>query len=666
MKKEYIRPLLLVLACALIAVVYLPGISGPFIFDDFNSIVLNEGLRVDELSISSIKQLLMSGNPGVFGRPISMVSFGLNYYFAGSIDTQAIKLTNIGVHLFAFIGVYGFVYSLLGVYSKQKILQQKDTVLLGLLVALLWALSPLQVSSVLYSVQRMAMLSAAFSFYALWTYIEWRRDRLSLLPAAGLFLAFSVLAFLSKENAILIAVFILLIEYCFFNDDGRDGDGIDDIVVEKRASFWKVYRQVLFISAVIGIVTVFGYLQFYVDWFSDGYLVRDFSQSERILTQFRVLLAYPQWIIYPDIDQYGFFHDDIPLSLGWLQPLTTLISAIVLAFLLIVLWCCRAKAPWALFGFAWYLVGHSLESTFIPLELVFEHRNYLPSFGIIFITVLTVHTFVTRFSNYRFFILLSIIWITFYSSMTMLRSAEWGSAHTQFSASAERRPNSPRAQWELARWYLSEYRKGLMAGKESPMFYQQGVLFAERSMNADSRSSLAPLSMIAFQCESNMAIDQKWADEAIHRLRFPYRVENHAPMKAISDCAIDKMDSKSISSLVDALFLTAIDSGKMGDKLRSELQYVYGMFLYSGGNIEGAVRLFERSLRLYERNNTYARLIIHSLEMKNREKAQSFLAGLKQMLGSDYESSSLYQNLEEHIALCCDRGASFKLTVPYE
>ena len=49
----------------------------------------------------------------------------------------------------------------------------------------------------------------------------------------------------------------------------------------------------------------------------------------------------------------------------------------------LALWGVRRRAMWS-FGLLWYLVGHSLESSLLSLELVFEHRNYVPSFGILF------------------------------------------------------------------------------------------------------------------------------------------------------------------------------------------------------------------------------------------------------------------------------------------
>ncbi len=44
-------------------------------------------------------------------------------------------------------------------------------------------------------------------------------------------------------------------------------------------------------------------------------------------------------------------------------------------------WCAfllRRRYPLLLLAVLFFLVGHSMESTLIPLEMVYEHRNYLP------------------------------------------------------------------------------------------------------------------------------------------------------------------------------------------------------------------------------------------------------------------------------------------------
>ena len=112
---------------------------------------------------------------------------------------------------------------------------------------------------------------------------------------------------------------------------------------------------------------------------SAGYAGREFSLEERLLTQGRLLWRYLAWILLPNITDMGFQHDDIPISTGLFQPLTTLLSLIAWVVLLALSFVLRRRYPLLLLYVLFFLVGHSMESTILPLEMVYEHRNYLPS-----------------------------------------------------------------------------------------------------------------------------------------------------------------------------------------------------------------------------------------------------------------------------------------------
>ncbi|MCY0536413.1 hypothetical protein, partial [Klebsiella pneumoniae] len=43
----------------------------------------------------------------------------------------------------------------------------------------------------------------------------------------------------------------------------------------------------------------------------------------------------------------------------------------------------RKRAPSIPAGWFFFLVAHLVESSFLPLEMYYEHRNYLPSFGLL-------------------------------------------------------------------------------------------------------------------------------------------------------------------------------------------------------------------------------------------------------------------------------------------
>src|SRR5690606_29487200 len=115
-----------------------------------------------------------------------------------------------------------------------------------------------------------------------------------------------------------------------------------------------------------------------------GYSKRPFNLQERLFTECRILIDYAFNILVPNLRGAGIYHDDIVISRHLLFPWTTLPSlACVCASMIIALWG-RRRWPLLSFGVLWFLCGHLLESTVFPLELYFEHRNYLPMFGIVF------------------------------------------------------------------------------------------------------------------------------------------------------------------------------------------------------------------------------------------------------------------------------------------
>ena len=79
----------------------------------------------------------------------------------------------------------------------------------------------------------------------------------------------------------------------------------------------------------------------------------------------------------------GVFVDDFQTSTGVLQPAGTLLSILALTGLTVLAAAYRHRAPSAFLGWMFFLVAHGVESSFLPLELYFEHRNYLPAVGLL-------------------------------------------------------------------------------------------------------------------------------------------------------------------------------------------------------------------------------------------------------------------------------------------
>src|SRR5690606_28428671 len=115
-----------------------------------------------------------------------------------------------------------------------------------------------------------------------------------------------------------------------------------------------------------------------------GYGSRNFGMAERVLSEARAICDYLFRILLPSLRGGGIYHDDFAVSRGLADPWTTAPALLVVAMLVgIAVW---RRRRWPVFAFAilWFFAGHLLESTVFPLELYFEHRNYVPMIGILF------------------------------------------------------------------------------------------------------------------------------------------------------------------------------------------------------------------------------------------------------------------------------------------
>jgi hypothetical protein len=342
--------------------VYGPGLEGPFVFDDHPNIVGNQLVAVDALDGENLRDAAFSlGNRHYPDRGLARLSFALNYYFAGErFDRFAFKLTNVVIHVLNGLLVYWLSVLLLRRYAggaRPPSTQAGWSAMhayLPLLVAALWLLHPIQLTSVLYVVQRMTSMSAFFVLAGLLLFVV-GRNRLESGRGHGLTWMFAGLAggvglgFLCKQNSILLPFYAFLVELFFFRHEV-----LPQAARRRLYGFYALTVALPAVVAVVGLVVAW-------DAIAQGYLYRDFTLWERLLTQSRVLFFYLGLLFFPHIRAFGLYHDDFALSTGLLDPWTTLLSVLLWAGLVgLALWGVRRRALWS-FALLWYLVGHSLE-----------------------------------------------------------------------------------------------------------------------------------------------------------------------------------------------------------------------------------------------------------------------------------------------------------------
>jgi protein O-mannosyl-transferase len=430
----------------LVAVLYWPGIHGPFVLDDGENITLNRAIAIHELSANEIIGALLANESGLLRRPLASLSFALNAYFAGGVgDTTPFKLTNIAIHGVNAVLVYVFALQLLAFPSIATRLPKTRPPILAATAALLWAIHPIQLTAVLYVVQRMASLSAFFMLTGMIGFVCGRRrlaegNLRGFWVAAGSIVCATALGLAAKENAILLPLLAAVVECAFFS----------------RESLPRSHRILLVLFYMLVVVLPFLIGTLYVLWnpsfVTASYLIRDFTLWQRLLTESRVLWFYVLLILLPNPHWLGLFHDDIVISTGLFSPPTTVVAVLLwLALTGFVIVRIR-KYPVLAFAVLWFLVCHALESSIFGLEIAYEHRNYLASFGVLFALVVGVSWALDEHRVRRQLrIGVGVFAAVALSLGTWSRVHSWADISTLSQAEVRHHPSSARAQDFAAR-----------------------------------------------------------------------------------------------------------------------------------------------------------------------------------------------------------------------
>lgn len=487
------------LILALAAAVYIPGLGGPFVFDDITNIVYVKKLRISDLGADSLLQSALAvPQQGPFGRPLAYLSFGLNHYFTG-LQPYYFKVTNVAIHLATAAGL--LILSLALSRRWRGAACPRALVWSALIVFAAWALHPINITSVLYVVQRMTSLSAFFVVLGLLGFV-YGREQLLKGRTRGYFMivaALSILgalATLTKENGILLFAYAFVIELTCYRFGSAPG-------MERQTRY---FLFALFaIPAVLALSVIV--LKFDSMAGSTAYASRPFDLSERLLTEARAIWFYLRLIAIPDSTALGLYHDDFAVSRSIVDPWQTLPAVTGIGALILLTFGALRFAPVLAFGLLWYFLGHSIESTVLPLELVHEHRNYLPAFGVIFAGVhyATHPNLMGRIKPaliYGFFAL----YIALLSSATYARARHWSSEWDLYTTEVRNHPNSARAHTMLG----ILYHDNKMYPAAEYEFMQAATL------NSDSADPLIRLAQHQFVAKQK--IDPKIMGELEQRL----------------------------------------------------------------------------------------------------------------------------------------------------
>ncbi len=492
----------LLLACALLAaattLLYAGTLQAPFVFDDLHTIVENPEIKFSRLTLANLATAATQSHAS--HRWLPNISFALNYLAQGT-NVTGYHLVNICIHFLTGITAYLLFLTTLRLPRIGRHGLPAEEI--AFFAALLWLVHPLQTNAATYIVQRMTSMMTLFYLLSLLCYAKGRLE--TATPGRrnaffGASLIAGVMALFSKENAAMLPLMILAYEYFFIPADRH-----------RKTILWGAG------AAIVILALGLGWLFLGDDPFSairNGYQIRDFTLSERLLTEPRVLFYYLSLLALPLPSRLNINHD-FPVSHALLAPPQTAVALLGLAgLILLIRHLFKKEQRLASFAILWFLANLVIESTVIALELLFEHRLYLPSL-FLFPAALTC-LYALPIPNRAPARAIVGVCLVLLCTLTWQRNATWATATSLWGDVVQKSPALARGHVNLGR--------ALMAEKQ----YPQAEQHLRRAMTIEPEDSRAYLALAALYNEQKRypealttaaeALARKHADTANIRL----------------------------------------------------------------------------------------------------------------------------------------------------
>ena len=725
---------LLLIAMLVTAVAYWPGLSGSWLFDDYPNIVDNPSVQPHEASVPALVRAALSSPASDFKRPLASLSFAANY-LAGGLDPFGWKLANLVIHLLNGLMVFVLARMVLlavgaasaatsadakvAAEAAPTVMKQR-TGMLATLIATGWMLLPINLTAVLYVVQREESMANLFVLLGLIGYVTGRRRMLRCrsapcarmplenaplqessqrsfahrvrsyaggiwggfwLCAASLILPTAV-GLLAKETAAMLPLYAFLIESILFRfkraslplgahpvrDNESDGAAVAHRVRFYEERDWRIaglFVAVLALPLLAGLIWQLPIVLNPSDW-----ATRDFTLGQRLLSEARVVCDYIAWTLLPTPHALSFYHDQFRVSTGLLKPWTTLTSMLALACLVACAVRLRKRHPLTSLGIALFLGCQLLTGTILPLELVYEHRNYFASFGLLLAVVPWLaapssarvrkeppavaettagaasaaispsaseskHASVAAEATpakmrgegppfalaRRVLLAVLLLW---WVGLTAITAYAWGDPLRLAQELAARAPDSPRAEYELGRTYIiySHYDPA------SP-YTQLAYAPLEKAASFPETSILPQQALIFMNSRMGLPLKAAWWDSLIAKLKARKPdVQDESSLAALARCAGDRACPLPTDRMVQA-FAAALAHPDPS----ARLQATYGDYAWNVLDDHAlGLRMIEGAVKAAPSEPAYRITLVRMLlATENATAAQSQMQALQRL-----------------------------------
>ena len=601
-KKFYLSNAVIVCTLILTLLLYWQGLSGPFMLDDNANIGESQ---IENSDWNSIIYTVTHNSSGLLGRSVSIISFMLTDWQFGP-NPWGYKFHNVLLHLANGLLIYRLFYLLLPLLEPK--IRSTSIALTAAITTAFWLVHPLLVSTVLYAVQRMVELAVFFSLLALLSYFHARTRNtpdLKFVIYGWLFFPLTLLlAILSKEIGVLVPVYILIFEFLVFK-------------ATPHALFGKRHQNLWLLCFIfIPLMVAALYLITHFSDLTNSFSTRNFTLYERLLTQLHVVAYYIRLILIPRIGDMSLFQDDFFITQN--LDISTLLLLGILLLMVFAIWYLRHRAPVAAFGIAWFFGSHLLESTFMPLELVFEHRNYLGALGLLLPAVY----YVMQIQNSGLKVLrwlLAVFFIVF-AGETYSRAQEWSNLGVFLTVAVNDHPKSVRARTEYANYLYEQGRK------------DEAIDQLKITMDLDSRDAGSVMHQLILLCLDGKRHVGLLADAKMRLKTWPlsaYGLNSISNLiYFVRDGICTQLEQKDIESLVAAAMeqpgnLRTVDA-------HANLLGFMGVFKFIDGKYQDGVDLLMRGYEISGNVLGLTRLVGFQIEFEQYDDAAKTIAIMEQ------------------------------------
>lgn len=627
------------LTCVLLLAAVTVGVYGTSLQNGFvewdDGYLITENVHIRSMTPLSLRHIFTTYDPELY-IPLTFLSYQLDHLLWG-LRPVGFHLTNLLLHTLNVILVF-FLCGLLFKKSRggNAVLSPNTYHLTPLLVALLFAIHPLNTEAVAWASARKDLLSGFFFLLTLCAYLKWR-ERVTLSPSKGrhtlamfffdklrmthgqyewyLFSLFTfLLGLLAKVTVVVLPVLLLFIDWW-------QGRKIDRRAIVEKTPY-------ILLSTVFGIIAILGKTR----------NVAGTSLLENFLLGTKSIIFYLQKLLWPFHLSVLYPYTD-PISFGNLDllfPFFLTVSLIVLA------WLARQTFPLFTFAVAWYVL--LLLPSFvtfrkgddIDLDLYFasDRYAYLPSIGILFLVISLGSAFCASARSHRdekwrqnVALGLASTSVIFFGFLSFHQSHVWRNTEALFQNVIRSYPNAHIAHnnlglFEQGRGHFSNaidhYRKALAIRPTGRTYYNLGLTYIaqeerEKAMEANRMAiQINPHHARAHLNLGGLLLENRKTTEAIQELQAAISIDPElAPAHFNLGIAYERLGQL---SLAEGAYTTALAH----DPDDVETLVSLASLLVRKRETENALLLLQHAISLRPHHPRYERLLLEIARLQGK------------------------------------------------